>query len=104
MFKSLDEYKAAYSKFVDSLVDLHNYHQVFMVHKGYRPSNAVRKALREMRILSTQLAKKSKQVERDYNIYKKELREKKRKEKEWRKANPKKRKDQKEKNNHDKHN
>lgn len=45
---SLERYKELYSKYVESRVNLHNYHVVFVKYLGLESSIGVRKSLTEM--------------------------------------------------------
>jgi hypothetical protein len=55
--KSLEHYKALYSKYVDAHVSLHNYHTVFVKHLGLDSSIGLRKSIRELALLETELKK-----------------------------------------------
>lgn len=90
MYKSLEDYKLQYSKYVELAVDLHNYHLAFSTHWGEETGRKLRRTLRNMKKAQYKLSTLSKIAQKDYRVMIREL-EKKRKEEEiaWRKANPK---------------
>ena len=90
MFKSLDDYKALYSQYIDLAVELHNYHLVFLTHWGDRPAKGIRRTLRLMQEVQKKLSRMSRITQKDYLKLRKELKKKQQEEEiAWRKANPK---------------
>jgi hypothetical protein len=53
--QALEKYKELYSKYVDTRVNLHNYHVVFIKHLGLESSIGVRKCITEMSKVERQL-------------------------------------------------
>lgn len=90
MFKSLDEYKQQYSKYIELAVELHNYHMIFTRYWGEESGRVLRRLLRQMRDEETKLLRLSKIAEKDYKVMRRELSKKAREQAiAWRKANPK---------------
>jgi len=90
MFKSVEDYKALYSQYIDLAVELHNYHLVFLTHWGYRPATGIRRTLRSMKEVQKKLSKMSLVAQKDFKKFSRELKRKQKEdEKAWRKANPK---------------
>lgn len=92
MFKSLDEYKEQYSKYIELAVELHNYHMIFTKYWGDESGRVLRRLLRQMRDEETKLLRLSKIAQKDYKVMRRELSKKAREQTiAWQKANPKKR-------------
>jgi hypothetical protein len=86
----LQKYLDLYSKYIEHAVNLHNYHHVFAVTKGYDTGLGVRKSLRAMMKLERELLLACRDVSQEHT---KNFRANKLKEKEeklaWKKANTK---------------
>jgi len=90
MSKALDEYKLAYSEYIDHAVLVHNYHLAFIKHGGGDTGAGLRRSLRKMRELETKLARLSKVAYKEFQADRKELRQKRRETYErWKRENPK---------------
>lgn len=57
--EKLDAYKDLYSKYVKELVNVHNYHQVFVIHVGNDSGREIRESLRKMIDIEKKLRKLS---------------------------------------------
>jgi hypothetical protein len=63
---TLQRYLDLYSKYVEHAVNLHNYHRVFAVTKGYDTGLGVRKSLRAMMKLERELLLASRAVSQEH--------------------------------------
>ena len=55
--EKLEAYKAAYSKYIDYAVNVHNYHLIFINNVGLDSGKQIRNSLREMVKLEKELTK-----------------------------------------------
>jgi hypothetical protein len=92
MFESLDKYKEQYSKYLDLAVKLHNYHMIFSQHWGDESGRILRRTIREMRKVETELLNLSRVAQKEYKVTRRELAKKAREQTiAWQKANPRRR-------------
>ena len=81
--EKLDAYKDLYSDYVKELVNVHNYHQVFINHVGLESGREIRESLRKMidiekklRKLSLEAYKENRENIKEHRARLKELRAK----------------------------
>lgn len=55
--KLIDEYKSVYREYAEHMVNLHNSHQAFLVHRGLETGENVRRASRKMIDINKRLIK-----------------------------------------------
>lgn len=60
--EKLEEYKALYSEYIKELVNVHNYHNTFIVFRGKSSGEAVRNSLRKIINIEKQLWKLSREA------------------------------------------